>query len=206
MKKTRLFIAFIFLVAAFMSIKLLIPGKHNKIVSSWSTYVRLDKNPEISMSYPTTILEMSLTQISEKRSPASNPISNGLVKINGRDLSGDGADEIKSEQQFLDLKDNYYFENEVSDTWEKNFANNQLRFQEADTRLMIKKDASVLQIKRNRVRYLEIITVNVIKNMKFSNSFNAMVDSQSGQLLNTWNMTVHENNNEMKRLKFPISE
>jgi hypothetical protein len=71
---------------------------------------------------------------------------------------------------------------------------------------MIKKDASVLQIKRNRVRYLEIITVNVIKNMKFSNSFNAMVDSQSGQLLNTWNMTVHENNNEMKRLKFPISE
>jgi hypothetical protein len=206
MKKTSVFIIFLFLLTSGLFLYFLIPKSDSKIVSTWKTYVRLEKSPQVSMSYPTTILELSLTKTTESRSPASNPAFSSKVKINGRDIYGDGAESIKSEEQFLENKDNYYFENGISDTWERNFADNQLRFLDADTKLMIKKDASLVQIKKNRVRYLEVITVNVIKDLKFSNSFTAMVDSQTGQLVNTWNVTLHENNNEIKALRFPTSE
>jgi len=208
MKKTSVFIIFLSLLFGGLFFYFLIPKKDSQVISSWKTYVRLDKTPQISMAYPTTVSEMSLTKTADQRSPASaaTVIPKGKFKIGGRDLFGDKIDDIKSEADFESKKDTYYFENEVSDVWEKNFADNQLRIMDPDTKLMIKKDASLIQIKKNRVRYLEILSVNVIKDGNNSNSFTAMVDSQTGKLLNTWNLTIHENNNELKNLKFTVGE
>lgn len=206
MKKTSVFIVFLSLLIGGLFLYFLIPKKDKQVVSSWKTYVRLDKTPQVSMAYPTTILEIALTKNTENRSPASVPKDKTKVKVSGRDIFGEGAESIKSESDFESKKDSYYFENQVSDVWEKNFADNQLRLQEANTRLMIKKDASLIQIKKNRIRYLEVLTVNVIKDMKNTSSFTAMVDSQTGALVNTWNLDIHENNREIQSLKFTTGD
>lgn len=83
--------------------------------------------------------------------------------------------------------------NEPSIDWEQSLAEEMMRFQNLETKLFIKHDEQVILASEKLYRYVEEVTVTYQKEDGELTSFKAWIDSENGQLLNTWSRTIVHN-------------
>lgn len=83
--------------------------------------------------------------------------------------------------------------NEPSPDWQNSFASYLLDTQEKETKLFLKHVDSSLLVRGDRGRYTEEVIVTFQLPNKNISSYVAMVDSESGQMINTWSYTVNHN-------------
>ena len=119
----------------------------------------------------------------EKRSPAS-PKTAGL-KRNGRHLIGTKL------ARFNDPMVGIKMMNSVSKNWKQIVARNLMTYQDASTKLIMKKEESLIKVENNQGRYVEVVNVGYLNENGRPMGFRAMVDSQSGAILSTWDRSIY---------------
>ena len=119
----------------------------------------------------------------QKRVPSSLPRTLHKVrKIAGREITGE------RDAKTTHLK----WVNSYNKEWKEILGKALLRFQEPDTKVLVKKNKSVVEIRNGKGRLLEHVTVSFLHEGDDSTSFNAWVDSETGEMVRTWNKTIKE--------------
>ena len=70
------------------------------------------------------------------------------------------------------------------------------RFQKKSTKLMIKHEEEVLMVYGKKGRLAELVVINYHNADGSNNSYRALIDSQTGLVINTWDFMVKENFNK----------
>jgi len=162
----------------------------------WNTFEK--KSATHIAAYPSTGKELQQARIpTPKRGIAQerNDSSNGPA------LPKDHAYQIRENRLLIGDIDRNNYQNEntelvmlnkINPDWKTILGNDLLRFQEEDTKVMIKEEFPVIKVQNGKGLYLEqVIVTYVFKNGNFS-SFHALVDSDTGFVTETWDRTVHE--------------
>lgn len=121
---------------------------------------------------------------SSKREPASTKPG---PRFNDRLVLGNIDQEVVAGEKELKAI------NEPSPDWQNSFANYLLDTQEKETKLFLKHVDSALMVRGDQGRYTEELIVTFQLPNKNISSYVAMVDSESGQMINTWSYTVNHN-------------
>lgn len=121
-----------------------------------------------------------------------SPASVGLYE--GREVVGAGA-------QYLGPAD-YQVRptNKFNQEWQQLMADELLARQEDKTQLFVKHQKSLFQIKGQKGRYIELVTVSFLMPDGQRSSYKALVDSQTGAVLKTWDRSLSEKS-QKKRLE-----
>lgn len=195
MKKLSLFF-FSSLIAvgiAFYSKKNLSALSYQK--QSWKTFEK--KTAREIAAHSTTGMELEQARIPvAKREIASASGQSDRLMLpkdrtypvrEGRLLIGDlNKGDYQNEEAELEMV------NKINPDWKNILGNDLLRFQEEETKVMIKEEFPVIKIQNGKGQYLEQVLVTYIfKNGNYS-SYRALVDSDSGVVTETWDRTVHE--------------
>lgn len=203
MKKTFLFI-FSITVAFGITIY---TKKHNYSVASqapeWKTFIKKGGN-EVA-SHPTTkneFQEAKITNVkhSAERSPSSvkpvNPFKGFMVRKN-RILTGE------IDQKYEDDNTELIMTNNFNPAWKEIMGNDLMRFQAEDTKLLVKEELPVIQIIDGKGRYLEQVIISYLTNDGGRSSFKALVDSDTGTIVETWDRTIGEKRSKNSGMTFP---
>jgi hypothetical protein len=204
MKKTFLFILSItFAFGITLYIK-----KQNYTVGStknpeWKTFVKKGTN-QIA-SHITTSTELEKANLADPtkqshRNPSSvkaNPYKGFMVR-NNRILMGDI--DIKYEDEATELE----MTNSLNPDWKKIMGNDLMRFQDEDTKLLVKEELPVIKIQDGKGTYLEQVIITYLSKDGERNSFKALVDSDTGAVVETWDRTIQEKiYKRSNRMAFP---
>lgn len=161
------------------------------IDNQWHTYQKAGEDKVTSYKTPKDELKkLNLTNNIEKKSkrPERSIASvHAPVKRMNRQLIGEVYPEHQEETTPLKMK------NQIDPNWESNLTKELLRFHQDDTKVFLKKDASLIKLQKNEGVYLEQVAITYLLPNGSQNSFNALVDSQSGKIVETWGSTIHEN-------------
>lgn len=193
MKKTILFILSI--TVAF-GITFYIKKEQSKnivaVKGQWKTFVK--KKDSIINSHHTTPDEFVAAKIPtdiptplkvERKVASVNPYQGFMVR-NNRIIMGDLNKKYEDESNELQMI------NSVNPEWKDIMGNDLMRFQPADTKLMVKEEVPVIQITNGTGRFLEQVTVTYLQNNGNRSSFKALIDSETGSVVETWDRTIHE--------------
>ncbi len=158
--------------------------------SAWKTFVK--KSDKIS-AYQTTKEEFAAAKIAlpveDGRAPASIPASTdtrGLLLRSGRVLTGDINPRYEDEN--IPLK----MENFINPNWKDEMGKYLIRFHPETTKLIVKEELSLIKIREGKGRYFEQVTITFLKANGDRSSYRALVDSETGGLVETWDRTIHE--------------
>lgn len=162
-----------------------------QVKAQWKTFVK--KSNSVVDSHKTTQDEFLAAKIptpppAEKvqRTIASvNPYQGFMVR-NNRIIMGDLNKKYEDENSDLQMA------NSVNPEWKDIMGNDLMRFQPADTKLMVKEEVPVIKIVNGIGRYLEQVTVTYLQKDGNRSSFKALVDSETGSVVETWDRTIHE--------------
>ncbi len=80
-----------------------------------------------------------------------------------------------------------HYLNEINPQWQELTLEELKRFQTSDVKIQIIPVQSLLQITNNDARYIEKIIVNMTRADDREESFNALIDSETGAILQTFN-------------------
>lgn len=197
MKKTWLFTisSLMALAIAFYSKRSPSIYAHNPV---WKTFEKIS-NHEIR-AHKTTSNELAAARIPEVRrdianeknhgtseSPSLHSKKHGYLYRGERVLIGDiQKDNYQDEQVELEMI------NWPNPNWKDLLGNELIRFHNENTKVMVKEEFPVIKIQNGKGRYLEQVIISYLfKNGNF-NSYRALVDSESGIILETWDKTIHE--------------
>lgn len=197
MKKVWLFLfsSLIALGIAFYSKRTPLTYAYHK--PAWKTYEK--KSAKEIIAHPTTNKELEAARIpTPKRDIAQVKSDKSDGKIS---LPKDRNYQIREDRVLIGEidKNDYQDErvdlemiNKINPEWKNILGNDLLRFQEEDTKVMIKEEFPVIKVQNGKGQYLEQVVITyVFKNGNFS-SYHALVDSDSGFVTETWDKTVHE--------------
>ncbi|MBC7429495.1 MAG: hypothetical protein H7336_12830 [Bacteriovorax sp.] len=157
----------------------------------WKTFVKKGRR-EIA-SHTTTSNEFAEARIispkkESGRAPSSikpNPYK-GLMVRNNRILMGDI--DVKYEDESTELT----MVNTPNPGWKEIMGNDMMRFQPEDTKLLVKEELPVIKIQGGQGRYLEQVIITYLSKDGERSSFKALVDSDSGAIVETWDRTIQE--------------
>ena len=159
------------------------------------TYKTFVKNPNRSIaSYPTTHEEFKTAMIDQIKSETLDKkakekekliLSNYKLREN-RILIGDNADTFSSTLKNLPMI------NTQNPNWKTLLGNDLLRFQREDTKVIIKEELPIIKVIDGKGQYLEQVIITYLLNNGDRNSYRALVDSETGLVLETWDRTIHE--------------
>jgi len=90
--------------------------------------------------------------------------------------------------------------NTVSPDWKELMGNDLMRFQSAETKIMVREDAPLIKLEDGKGRFVEQVTITFLMATGTTNSFKALVDSESGRILETWDKTIHEKIHEHREV------
>lgn len=82
--------------------------------------------------------------------------------------------------------------NKPNSNWKEILGNDLVRFQAANTKVLIKEEFPVIKIQHGKGLYCEQVIVTYLLNNGDQNSFRALVDSESGKIFETWDKSIHE--------------
>jgi hypothetical protein len=192
MKKNVLFtFSILIAVTIFVAVK----QDENKIIVKDKSYKTFVKNQNRSIaSYPTThdefktaMIDKSKSESLEKRDKEKEKLllMNYKLKEN-RILIGDDADKYASSFKKLTMI------NTENPNWKTLLGNDLLRFQREDTKVIIKEELPIIKVMDGKGQYLEQVIITYLLNNGDRNSFRALVDSETGLVLETWDRTIHE--------------
>ena len=170
-------------------------NKHNYAVAlnqkkEWKTFIK--KNGHEVAGHATTSAELEEAKIEKKklpeRAPSSiktNPFKGFMVRQN-RILSGE------IDQKYEDDDTDLIMTNSLNPSWKEIMGNDLMRFQDEETKLLVKEELPVIQIIDGKGRYLEQVIITYLTKDGGRNSFKALVDSDSGAIVQTWDRTIQE--------------
>ena len=82
--------------------------------------------------------------------------------------------------------------NKISDHWNDILGNDLLRFQEKETKVLIKEEFPIIKIIDGKGLYLEQVIITYVLKNGDQNSYRALVNSETGLVVETWDRTIHE--------------
>lgn len=192
MKKT---ILFILSITVALGITIYTKNERAKNIvhvnTKWKTFVKTSQS--VVNSHGTTQEEFLAAKIptpppvdKAQRTVASvNPYQGFMVR-NNRIIMGD------LNQKYEDESNDLQMTNAINPDWKETMGNELMRFQPADTKLMVKEEVPVIKIVNGIGRYLEQVTITYLQKDGNRNSFKALIDSENGAVVETWDRTVHE--------------
>lgn len=77
--------------------------------------------------------------------------------------------------------------NSPSDNWEKALVQELLRFQTAETIVLVTPTRSLIIRDKGKLRYAEEVIVSFQNQKQVTGGFTALVDSETGKIIKTWN-------------------
>lgn len=162
---------------------------------TWKTFVK--KSPNQIVNYKTTSNEMKAARIKE--------VKREIAQENNQadNLSANNPDFLYRENRVLigdNQKSNYQNDqveltmiNSLSTDWKETLGNDLIRFHNEDTKVMIKEEFPVIRIQNGKGQYLEQVVITYLFANGNYSSYRALIDSESGFVLETWDKTIHEN-------------
>ena len=150
----------------------------------WMTFEKQKK--EIT-KHPSTKRELKAInkekKEKEERKPAAKPINDHRVKRFGRVLLGPDS------PQYKDLKKELIISNKVNPNWQESLGNELLRFQEESTKVIVKDLGSFIQTRGGKGLFVNKVYISYLLDNGARSSFNALVNSETGKMIHTWNKT-----------------
>lgn len=169
----------------------------------WKTFVK--KSGSKVASHPTTNIEFEeakITQVKNNsgRAPSSiaarNPYKGFMVRQN-RILTGE------IDQKYEDDSTELSMTNSLNPGWKEIMGNDLMRFQPEDTKLLVKEELPVIQIVDGKGRYLEQVIITYLSKNGERSSFKALVDSDTGSIVDTWDRTISEKRPKTSGMTMP---
>lgn len=159
--------------------------------SAWKTFV---KKSDKTTGYQTTKEEFAAARITppssnEGRAPSSissTTDTRGLLMRDGRVLTGDINPKYEDEETPLKMV------NTINPNWKDDMGNYLIRFHPESTKLIVKEELSLIKIREGQGRYFEQVAITYLDKNGDRSSFRALVDSETGALVETWDRTIHE--------------
>lgn len=194
MKKTILFILSITVACGItFYIKKNQSEKFVNIKPQWKTY-SINKHEKI-VGHNTTKEEFELARIpvppqlhenNTDRAPATINKFTGRLIREKRVLTGDVNKELEDEDTELQMH------NAVNPEWKDNLGKSLILGQSEDTKVLVVEQTPVIEVRDGKGRYMEEVIITYLKKNGNRSSYRAMVDSSSGQVLETWDRTINE--------------
>lgn len=164
---------------------------------AWKTFEK--KSTKEITSHPTTGHELEAARIPTPKRDIAQVKSD---KNDGRlPLPKDRNYQIREDRVLIGEIDKTDYQDErvelemvnrINPDWKNILGNDLLRFQEEDTKVMIKEEYPVIKVHNGKGQYLEQVVITyAFKNGNFS-SYHALIDSDTGFVTETWDKTVHE--------------
>jgi hypothetical protein len=113
---------------------------------------------------------------------------NHLILRKDRVLIGDMKD-INYQNEDIPLE----MLNKINPNWKEILGHELIRFQKNDTKVMIKVEFPIIQIQNGKGKYTEQVIVTYVLINGIINSYRALIDSETGSIIDTWDKTIHEN-------------
>jgi hypothetical protein len=88
--------------------------------------------------------------------------------------------------------DKINFINSTTIDWKNKLSEKLLKHRTRKAKLLIKSEKSVIKVQNGSARYLELVAVTFLFKGDDSNSFKAFVDSETGEVLQTWSQSIHD--------------
>ena len=169
MKKISIVTFFTFI--ALLGFKFLIKTDDHQI-SSWQTFI-IDEDKNIT-HYPSTLEELKFLDPLAYEKVTTENEKESLDKEVKRSPSSKKSENIPQ--------------------WQESLAYNLMRFQDPQTKLIIKKEESIVRKVNGEKREFDVVLISFFPyaNTDFKNSYNALVDTTSGEIIRTWNQSIHE--------------
>ncbi len=180
-----------------------IPNNNStSIESTWNTYTK-NSNHEI-IEYKTTSQELdsahvpevqsrSIASVSERQKREKIINANHFLQREDRVLIG----EIQK-KDYQDENVELSMINKINPHWKEILGQEMLRFQNVDAKVMIKEEFPIIQIQKGEGQYVEQVIITYLYSDGKIESFRALIDSESGKILETWDKTIRENFNSSK--------
>jgi hypothetical protein len=99
-------------------------------------------------------------------------------------------------KNYQDEKVNLEMINMQNPNWKDILGNELIRFQNQETKVMVKDEHSVIKIKNAKGQYLEQVMITYLFKNGSLNSFRALIDSETGSVLETWDKAIQENDHQ----------
>ena len=96
--------------------------------------------------------------------------------------------------------------NKINPKWKNILGLELLRFQNNETKVLIKEEFSIIQIQEDKGRYAEQVIITYVLKNGSVNSYRALIDSETGSIVETWDKTIHERPNKDKLILTPSFE
>jgi hypothetical protein len=147
-------------------------GSKQRSVASYSSTVEEKKK---------ALLPTNSTASLKKIRPPDAPTREGRL------LTGNlGYDAFRDEALELPMK------NRPARDWQGKALENLLKFQRPSTKVILAPTEQLILVVKGEGRYVEEVNVSYLFEDGHRTGFNALIDSQSGQVLNTWGQIIHE--------------
>ena len=162
---------------------------------------KVKKYPSLKSEVEQLTKNKVTTETDTIRKPAATAPAG--ISRHGRILIG--TDLAKYQDPMVGIK----MVNEINADWKENLAEHLMRFQDAETKVMVKKEASLIKIEHGIGRYVEVVNVGYLNPDNKTMGFRAMVDSESGALISTWDRSIYGQQFKNDILKFkgnPLQE
>ena len=160
----------------------------------WTTFQKHPHHPNLVRSHASTDTEKHLVNINTKKSekkvtqraPSSTPATVAeKLSYKGREIFNFLNKDEQSIQKLEAI-------NSPSDNWKGLAAGKLLRFQDPSTKLFIMPEKSVVKVEEQGARFAEIVQVKFLKKNGKKTSYSALIDSQSGELIRSWNQSISD--------------
>ena len=149
---------------------------------SWKTFKK--EGPK-TISHLTTKKEMKKARIPiiKNRTPASKK----MAQPKKRTITGRLSKNYKANDS------NVKYLNTPSKDWKRKYADLKLQTLPQGTKVLIKHNESLLHVNKHGAKYVEKVVISIQRENSAPNSFEAYVNSETGEQINAWNKTHHEN-------------
>lgn len=165
----------------------------------WKTFV---KNPSAEISaHKTTSLELidaripspkrtiaSETNTEHKQTPEIANLPENYLTREQRVLIGD-----IQQRNYQDDSTELEMRNTPNSNWKDLLGSDLLRFQEPETKVLIKEEFPIIKVAGGKGVYLEQVIISYVFKNGGTSSFHALIDSETGVVVETWDKTIHEN-------------
>ncbi len=139
---------------------------------------------KIRSPHKSTTKKNTRKKLKSRRSPAS---PSPFPKRQGRILTGHQS------KLFADHRKKLEMINTPHPNWERLAGVNLLRHRSPESKIYVKAVGSYIKVQNGKGQFVEKIIVTSLGKGGKESSFNAIVDSESGEILSTYNRTIHEN-------------
>lgn len=163
---------------------------------TWKTFIK--KSGREIASYESTEDEMTTAKIPKEkkgRAPSSLAPDRFFSFRGNRLLLGDIDTKYEDPRTPLPML------NTISADWREKMGKDLMRFQEENTKVMVKDEYPVIKVVEGSGRYFQQVVITYLLPSGDRSSFRALIDSETGLVSETWDRSIHERFGKQKEKK-----